>query len=168
MGSSVRVDLHRHRSVGPGVGRATVPRVPALPGRSAWPWGRPTEGSSWLSMTPPRLAARTARPWVRTGVPLRDVHLAGRDADPRAGVACDRRRQNFGARLPRHRRLRDRRPTRPPEPSHGHRPLRPAVGTARRPPGRGRGCLGGRLMPLRAASVRPSRTSTAHHVPGGG
>ena len=50
---------------------------------------------TWLDRCPHMLRAAFIMAALDAGVPLRDVHIAARHADPRTTTIYDRRRQNF-------------------------------------------------------------------------
>jgi integrase len=109
------------RIVGQGNKPATVPLVPRAARTIDLAIGERHEGPILLRRDGQRLDRRTAHRWVRSigkraglgsvhphmlraafimaaldaGVPLRDVQIAARHADPRTTTIYDRRRQNF-------------------------------------------------------------------------
>jgi integrase/recombinase XerD len=110
------------RIVGKGNQPATIPLVPRTAGTVALAVGQRATGPVLLRHDGGRLDPRTAHRWVRSigqragldhvhphmpraafitaaldaGVPLRDVQLAARHADPRTTTIYHRRRQNLG------------------------------------------------------------------------
>ncbi len=109
------------RIVGKGNKRAVIPLVPRTPRTIDLAIGERTAGPILLRHDAQRLDRRTAHRWVRSiarraglghvhphmlraafimcaldaGVPLRDVQIAARHADPRTTTVYDHRRQNF-------------------------------------------------------------------------
>jgi integrase/recombinase XerD len=109
------------RIVGKGNKPATVPRVPRTAGTIDLAVGERHEGPILRRHDGQRLDRRTVHRWIRAigkraalgavhphmlraafimaaldaGVPLRDVQIAARHADPRTTTIYDRRRQNF-------------------------------------------------------------------------
>jgi integrase len=109
------------RILGKGSKPATIPLVPRTARTIDLAVGECCEGPILRRRDGQRLDRRTAHPWVRSigkraglgavhphmlraafiiaaldaGVPLRDVQLAARHADPRTTTIYDRRRQNF-------------------------------------------------------------------------
>ena len=109
------------RILGKGTKPATIPLVPRTARTVDLAVGERSEGPILRRRDGERLDRRTAHRWVRSigkraglgaahphmlraafitaaldaGVPLRDVQLAARHADPRTTTICDRRRQNF-------------------------------------------------------------------------
>jgi site-specific recombinase XerD len=109
------------RILGKGIEPATIPLVPRTARTIDLAVGERFEGPILLRRDDDRLDRRTANRWVRSigkraglgvvhphmlraafimaaldaGVPLRDVQLAARHADPRTTTIYDRRRQNF-------------------------------------------------------------------------
>lgn len=56
---------------------------------------RSTSAPDWARCTPHMLRAAFIMAALDAGVPLRDVQIAARHADPRTTTIYDRRRQNF-------------------------------------------------------------------------
>jgi integrase len=109
------------RIMGPGSSRPTIPLVPRTARTIDLAVGERTEGPILRRRDGVRLDRRTAHRWVRSigkraglgsvhphmlrsafvmaaldaGVPLRDVQIAARHADPRTTTVYDRRRENF-------------------------------------------------------------------------
>ena len=107
--------------VGKGNKPAGIPLVPRTARTIDLAIGERSEGPILLRHDSDRLDTRTAYRWVRSvgtraglerihphmlraafimaaseaGVPLRDVQIAARHADPRTTTVCDRRRQNY-------------------------------------------------------------------------
>jgi integrase len=107
--------------VGKGNKPAVIPLVPRTPAPSTWPSANSPEDRSCCERTDSASTPGTAHRWTRTigrradldrvhphmlraafvmaaldaGVPLRDVQIAARHADPRTTTIYDRRRENL-------------------------------------------------------------------------
>ena len=97
--------------------------------RTAYRWVRAIGKSAGLERIHPHmLRAAFIMAALDAGVPLRDVQIAARHADPRTTTIYDRRRQKLRPpRRLRRRRVRDQRPTRSPAFSRSHRRAPPGA-----------------------------------------